>query len=178
MERFDDILFLVLKTVKYVPHESISEARDIVETGDITIFVGPDFVVTVRHGDFSGLPAVRQKMNADPHQLRLGPFAVMHAIADHVVDDYRDVAGRVLTDIDTIEEEIFAPRNTTEVEQIYLLKRETVELRRAVNPLSVALQRIAVREQEPDAKRCSGICATSSTTKCWPSNRSAAPTNC
>jgi magnesium transporter len=142
VERYDDTLFLVLKTVKYIPHESISKARDIVGTGEIMIFVGRDFVVTVRHGDFSGLAGVRMQLDDDPHQLRLGPFAIMHAIADHVVDDYREVSLRVETDIDLIEEQIFAPRSATEIDQIYLLKREVLELRRAVNPLSDALQEI------------------------------------
>jgi magnesium transporter len=126
VERYDDTVVLVLKTVKYIPHESISKARDIVGTGEIMVLVGPDFVVTVRHGDFSGLAGVRKEMDADPHHLRLGPFAIMHAIADHVVDDYRDVSLRMETDID----------------QIYLLKREILELRRAVNPLSDALHEI------------------------------------
>ena len=119
VERYDDTVFVVLKTVKYVPHESMSQARDIVRTGEIMIFVGPDFVVTVRRGDFSELTGVRREMDADPHRLRLGPFAIMHAIADHVVDDYRDVALRVEADVDMVEEQIFAPRSTTEIDQIY-----------------------------------------------------------
>jgi magnesium transporter len=143
VERYDESLFVVLKTVTYIPHESISKARDIVGTGEIMIFVGSDFVVTVRHGDFSGLAGVRKDIDGDAHRLSLGPFAIMHAIADHVVDDYRDVALRVEADVDTIEEQIFAPRSTTDIDQIYLLKREILELRRAVNPLSVALQAIA-----------------------------------
>ncbi|MET0699595.1 MAG: magnesium/cobalt transporter CorA [Mycobacterium sp.] len=142
VERYDDTLFVVLKTVKYVPHESISKAVDIIATGEVMIFVGADFLVTVRHGDFSGLVGVRRELDADPHQLRLGPFAIMHAIADHVVDDYRDVALQVQSDIDTVEEQIFAPRATTNIEQIYLLKREIAQLRRAVNPLSEALARV------------------------------------
>jgi magnesium transporter len=142
VERYDDTVVLVLKTVKYIPHESISKARDIVGTGEIMVLVGPDFVVTVRHGDFSGLAGVRKEMDADPHHLRLGPFAIMHAIADHVVDDYRDVSLRMETDIDSMEEQIFAPRSTTDIDQIYLLKREILELRRAVNPLSDALHEI------------------------------------
>jgi magnesium transporter len=148
VDRYGDTLFLVLKTVKYIPHESISKAHDIVGTGEIMVFVGPDFVVTVRHGDFSGLAGVRKEMDADPHQLRLGPFAIMHAIADHVVDDYRDVTLQMETDIDVIEEQIFSPRNTTEIDQIYLLKREIVELRRAVNPLSDALREIVSDDRD------------------------------
>jgi magnesium transporter len=142
VERYDDTVVLVLKTVKYIPHESISMAHDIVGTGEIMIFVGPDFVVTVRHGDFSGLSGVRKEMHADPHHLRLGPFAILHAIADHVVDDYRDVSLQLETDIDAMEEQIFSPRGTTDVDQIYLLKREILELRRAVNPLSDALREV------------------------------------
>ncbi|MDT5402149.1 MAG: magnesium transporter [Mycobacterium sp.] len=148
VERYDDTVVLVLKTVKYIPHESISKAPDIVGTGEIVIFVGPDFVVTVRHGDFSGLTGVRKEMDADPHHLRLGPFAIMHAIADHVVDDYRDVSLRVETDIDAMEEQIISPRSTTDVDQIYLLKREILELRRAVNPLSDALHEIVSEYQD------------------------------
>jgi magnesium transporter len=147
-QRYGDTLLLVLKTVNYIPHEAISKSRDIVETGEIMIFVGPDLVLTVRRGDFGGLTGVRRALDADPHQLRLGPFAVMGVIADHVVDHYRDVALQVQADIDTIEEQIFSPRSGTEVEQIYLLKREVVALRRAVNPLSIVLQQIVADNKD------------------------------
>ncbi|WP_418003264.1 magnesium and cobalt transport protein CorA [Mycobacterium sp. PDNC021] len=142
LERYDDTLLLVLKTVQYIPHESVTLANEIVETGEIMIFVAAHFVVTVRHGDFSGLADLRKELEAAPDRLRRGPFAVMHAIADHVVDSYVEVTSLVETDIDTVEVETFSPRRTTEIEHIYLLKREVVELRRAVSPLSVALQRI------------------------------------
>ena len=66
----------------------------------------------------------------------------MHSIADHVVDSYLDVTRLMECDIDAIEEEAFAPTSTCDIEQIYLLKREVVELRRAVEPLSVELGRI------------------------------------
>jgi magnesium transporter len=148
VERYDDTLLLVLKTVNYIPHEAISKARDIVQTGEIMVFVGPGFALTVRRGNFGGLTGVRRALDADPHQLRLGPFAVMQAIADHVVDDYRDVALRVQADIDAIEEQIFSPRSGTEVEQSYLLKREIVALRRAVNPLSFVLQHIVADNKD------------------------------
>src|ERR1700733_13273979 len=78
LERYDDTLFLVLKTVNYVPHESVVLAREIVETGEVMVFVGKDFVITVRHGEHGGLADVRKRMEADPDQLRLGPYAVMH----------------------------------------------------------------------------------------------------
>ncbi len=142
LERYDNTLFLVLKTVNYVPHESVALAREIVETGEIMVFVGPDFVVTVRHGDHSGLAGVRRKMEDEHKQLALGPYAVMHAIADHVVDSYLEVSRLMECDVDAIEEETFSSTHKTEIEQIYMLKREVVELRRAVSPLSVELGRI------------------------------------
>ncbi|MCV7184103.1 magnesium/cobalt transporter CorA [Mycolicibacterium murale] len=142
LERYDDTLFLVLKTVNYVPHDSVAQAREIVETGEIMVFVGPDFVVTVRHGDHTGLAGVRHAMEADQKQMALGPYSVMHAIADHVVDSYRSVTALMECDIDTIEEDAFSTRNT-DIAQIYMLKREVVEMRRAIAPLSVALQRLS-----------------------------------
>lgn len=142
LERYDKTLFLVLKTVKYVDHESVTNARQIVETGEIMIFVGPDFVVTVRHGEHGGLAGVRRRLEESPASLKLGPYSVMHAIADHVVDSYLDVTDLIETDIDAMEEDIFSPQAQTNIESIYLLKREVVELRRAVSPLATDLQRI------------------------------------
>jgi magnesium transporter len=148
LERYDDTLFLVLKTVNYVPHESVALAREIVETGEVMIFVGKDFVVTVRHGEHSGLADVRRRMETDIEQLALGPYAVMHAIADHVVDHYLEVSRLVEADIDSIEEVAFAPGRKLDIEPIYMLKREVVELRRCVNPLSIAFHRIQVEYKE------------------------------
>jgi magnesium transporter len=139
LERYDESLFLVLKTVNYIAHE---DAREIVETGEIMIFVGKDFVVTVRHGEHGGLSEVRQRMDANPEHLRLGPFAVMHAIADYVVDQYLAVTNLMEADIDNMEVVAFTPGGKVDVEPIYLLKREVVELRRCVGPLSVPFQRM------------------------------------
>lgn len=142
LERYDDTLFLVLKTVNYVAHESPRLPREIVETGEIMIFVGKNFVVTVRHGEHSSLSDVRRRMDNDPEQMRLGPFAVMHAIADYVVDRYVEVTNLMETDIDDIEEVAFAPGTRTDVEPIYQIKREVVELRRAVAPLTLPFERM------------------------------------
>ncbi|MEE6137503.1 magnesium/cobalt transporter CorA [Mycobacterium sp. 050128] len=148
LERYDDTLVLVLKTVQYVPHESVALAREIVQSGEVMVFVGKDFVVTVRHGEHSGLADVRKAMEADGEQLRLGPFAVMHAIADHVVDHYLEVTRLMEGDIDSIEEVAFAPGRKLDIEPIYMLKREVVELRRCVNPLSAAFHRIQVENKD------------------------------
>ncbi|GAB7152096.1 magnesium/cobalt transporter CorA [Mycobacterium riyadhense] len=148
LERYDETLFFVLKTVNYVPHESVVLAREIVETGEIMIFVGKDFVITVRHGEHGGLSDVRRKMDADPEHLRLGPYAVLHAISDYVVDHYLAVTTLMEDDIDSIEEVAFAPGRKIDVEPIYLLKREVVQLRRCVAPLSAAFQRMQAENKD------------------------------
>ncbi|GAB2929275.1 magnesium/cobalt transporter CorA [Rhodococcus aerolatus] len=142
LERYDDTLFVVLKTVSYVAHESIATAKEIVETGEVMVFLGRDFVVTVRHGDHSGLAQLRDALEHDAEQLALGPAAVLHAIADHVVDRYLEVVDAVEGDIDALEENIFSPRTAIDIDQIYLMKREVVELRRAVEPLGGPLKRL------------------------------------
>lgn len=142
LERYDDVLFLVLRTVSYVEHESVTTTNDIVETGEIMLFCGADFVVTVRHGDHSALSAVRRRLESDPEKLALGPTAVLHAVADHVVDTYLAVTSEVQPDVDDLEELVFTPDTSIAVEQIYLLKREIVQLRRAVVPLAEPLQQL------------------------------------
>jgi magnesium transporter len=143
LERYDDVLFMVLKTVRYVEHESPTTANEIVETGELMVFLGRDFVVTVRHGNHSGLAHLRAELDDDPERLQLGPSAVLHAIADHVVDHYLDVTTSIEEDIDEMETQVFAPRSLVSAEQIYLMKREVLELRRAVMPLNTPLQRLA-----------------------------------
>ncbi|WP_280457765.1 MULTISPECIES: magnesium and cobalt transport protein CorA [Nocardia] len=138
LERYDKTLVMVMRTVAYREHE-LHSVSEIVETGELLIFMAPDFVIAVRHGEHSPLAVVRRGLEADPQRLRLGPGSVLHAIADHVVDSYIDVVQSVEFDIDAMEEEIFTPRSPVTVESIYQLKREVVELRRAVNPLALPL---------------------------------------
>ncbi len=142
LERYDDTLFMVLKTVCYVAQAEPRTASEIVETGELMVFVGRDFVVTVRHGNHSGLHQVRRRLEAEPDKLALGPAAVLHAIADHVVDGYLEVTEAIEDDIDTVEAEVFEPRSTMDPEQIYVMKREVLELRRAVMPLAVPLRKL------------------------------------
>lgn len=139
LERYDDILFLVLRTVRYHEHE-LNTVAEIVDTGEIMVFAGPDFAITVRHGDHTELVGVRKDLEADPKQLMLGPGAVLHAVADRVVDSYVDVTAAIEEDVDAMEEAVFTPANKIEIEAIYQLKREVVELRRAVKPLQLPLQ--------------------------------------
>ncbi|MBS9535145.1 magnesium/cobalt transporter CorA [Mycobacterium sp. M1] len=148
LELYDDTLFLVLKTVNYVPFDSVLRAREIVETGEIMVIVGKNFVITVRHGEHSGLADVRKRLDADPEHMRLGPYAVMHGVADYVVDRYVEVTNLMEADIDAVEEVAFSPGARIDVEPIYQLKREIVELRRAVAPLSGPFQRIQTEHRD------------------------------
>ncbi|GGG14610.1 magnesium transport protein CorA [Rhodococcoides trifolii] len=152
LERYDDVLFLVLRTVNYVEHDSVTTTNEIVETGEIMIFLGTDFVITVRHGQHSELATTRQLMEANPDRLALGPSSVMHAISDHVVDTYLDVTEKIERDVDVMEEEVFSPNHHVPIEQIYMLKREIVELRRAVSPLSAPLARLVQELESPVPK--------------------------
>jgi magnesium transporter len=129
-------LFAVLKTVTYVPHGDLTATSEVVATGEVMVFCGPGFVVTVRHGEHSELTGLRQKLEQEPAHLAAGPGAVLHAIADHVVDRYLEVADAVQADIDLIESEMFTPRGWRKIDRVYQLKREVLELKRAVAPLT------------------------------------------
>jgi magnesium transporter len=143
LDRYGDSLFMVLKTVAYVQHESPATANEIVSTGDLMAFVGHDFVVTVRRGQHSALRSVRHSLETDHARLALGPASVLHAIADHAVDSYLEVTDRIETDIDEIEENVFKPQSSVPADVIYLMKHEVTELRRSVVPLATPLRKLA-----------------------------------
>jgi magnesium transporter len=145
VEQYDDVLFAVFKTVTYVEHPELTATSEVVDTGEIMVFTGPDFVVTVRHGRHGSLGPLREDLEAAPRQLAKGPSAVLHAIADHVVDDYLAVADAVQNDIDQVESAVFSPhgRQSADAGRIYQLKRELLELKRAVVPLARPLSRLA-----------------------------------
>ena len=146
MERYGDTLFAVFKTVCYVEHEELTATSEVVDTGEIMVFVGPDFVITVRHGRHGSLGPLREELEAEPEQLAKGPAAVLHAIADHVVDDYLDVTDAVQEDIDQVETDVFAENGArADPGRIYQLKRELLELKRAVVPLGRPLEELAAR---------------------------------
>ncbi|WP_369168542.1 magnesium/cobalt transporter CorA [Streptomyces sp. R28] len=146
LERYDETLFAVFKTVCYVEHEELTATSEVVNTGEIMVFVGRDFVITVRHGRHGSLGPLREELESSPEQLAKGPAAVLHAIADHVVDDYLSVTDSVQEDIDQVETDVFAPDGArTDPGRIYQLKRELLELKRAVVPLSRPLEELATR---------------------------------
>ncbi|WMI59791.1 magnesium and cobalt transport protein CorA [Streptomyces rochei] len=136
VERYGETLFAVFKTVCYMEHEQLTATSEVVSTGEIMVFVGQDFVITVRHGRHGSLGPLREGLETDPVQLAKGPSAVLHAIADHVVDDFLGVIEAFQADIDHVETEVFAEHGArVDPGRIYQLKRELLELRRAVVPL-------------------------------------------
>src|SRR5690606_35756979 len=121
-------LFVVLRAARYV------DDREEVEFGEVHVFVGPDFVVTLRHSEAPDLGAVRRRLESNPDLLQLGTEAILYAILDRVVDGYAPVVAGLENDIDEIETEVFSgdPRVSR---RIYELSREVVEFQRATQPL-------------------------------------------
>jgi magnesium transporter len=140
VERYGETLFLVLKTLWYV------DEQDAVETGEINLFVGPDFVVTVRHGAGIDLGTSRRDLEQRAKVLKHGPMAVMYAICDRVVDEYEKVGASLEIDVDEVEESVFSPARTDDSSRIYVLKREIAEVRRAVMPLREPMRRFALAQ--------------------------------
>src|SRR5689334_15179615 len=137
LERYEDGLFLVLKTLWYVDEE------DAVETGEINLFVGRNFVVSVRHGQGGELHSARLDLEGQSAVLGHGPSAVLYAICDRVVDTYEEVATSLEEDVDEVEQSVFSPDRTQDSQRIYVLKRELAEMRRAVSPLREPMKRFA-----------------------------------
>jgi magnesium transporter len=136
LEAYGESLFMVLKTATY-------NEPDDVEFGELLIFIGESFIVSVRHGEAAPLTGMRQEVEGRPELLRRGPSAVLHAIVDRVVDDYQPVIEALGNDIAELEAEVFVPDgSSTHGERIYRLKREVLEFRRAVVPLIHALERL------------------------------------
>ncbi len=147
LEQFGAVHFLVLRTARYVPHGELTETSQVVETGQMMLFIGERFVITVRHGDASELSPVRASLETERAQLlEQGPWAVAYAVTDRVVDLYVEVADQVEADLDIIEESVFSRDSGSRVQQIYQMKRELVEFRRAVVPLQRPLATITATQ--------------------------------
>ena len=142
LEVYGDTVFIVLKTARYV------DAREVVEFGEILIFLGDGFIVTVRHGEATSLHEVRASVEGDAERLRRGPGAVLHAIVDRVVDDYAPAIDGLREDIEEVENDVFSPERNTSAERIYKLKREVLEFTRAAAPLVGPLDRLATSHHE------------------------------
>jgi magnesium transporter len=136
IEQYDgDVSFVILRTTRY------DEEREEVEFGEISVFAGPTFVITVRHGIASDLHPARLRLEQHPELLREGSAAVLWAILDQVVDDYAPVVEGLERDIEEVERTVFAGA-VAPTERIYSLRREVTDFYRAVHPLLAPLEAI------------------------------------
>ncbi|HKG50979.1 MAG TPA: magnesium and cobalt transport protein CorA [Actinomycetales bacterium] len=161
LEVYESSLFVVLKPLRYV------EETSQVETGEVMLFVGEHFVVTVRRGEAAPLREVRRRLETNAEYLAQGPAAVLYAVMDAVVDGYTAIDAEIGQDLEQMEDRVFAGEIEVEARalgeqppegsgkrrqggqdarQIYLLKREVLEFRRAVQPLLEPAKRLAERD--------------------------------
>ncbi|HEX6583396.1 MAG TPA: magnesium/cobalt transporter CorA [Thermoleophilaceae bacterium] len=137
LDVYEDMVFIVLKTARYV------DSEEVVEIGELLVFVGHDYLITVRHGEASSLAGARETLEQNRKRLRCGPSAALHAILDRVVDDYIPALEGLENDIDEVEEQLFSERRADLAQRIYRLQREVLEFRRAVAPLVDPVDRLA-----------------------------------
>lgn len=142
LEHYDDMLFVVLKTVRYV------DPTEVIELGDVMLFVGRCYVISVRHGQGCDVAGLRRQLETEPQRLGRGPGEVLYAMADQIVDDYASVLAEVVTDIDEIQVAVFGDARASHAERIFRLKREVLQFRQAVEPLGEPLAQLAGTDLE------------------------------
>jgi magnesium transporter len=146
LERYGDVLFCVLRPARYV------DETETVEFGEIHVFAGPQFVITVRHSETPNIGDVRRKLEKRPDLLRRGPVAILHAVMDRVVDDYVPVVHGLENDLDEIEDDVFDGSSTVS-RRIYELSREVIHFQRATKPLVPMLDRLMAEPGVDDEER-------------------------
>ncbi len=137
LEIYDASVFVVLKPLRYI------DATSDIETGEVMVFLGDRFVVTVRRGEAGPLAAVRRLIESDPVRLNLGPVAVLHGVMDAVVDNYDLIDREIQEDMEGLEASVFADERSSDAKEIYALKREVLEFRRAALPLIEPVTKLA-----------------------------------
>ncbi|MET7418089.1 magnesium and cobalt transport protein CorA [Dactylosporangium sp. NPDC005555] len=143
VERYSDMTFMTMRTARYVEHDELTESSEVVETGDVLMFIGEHFIITVRHGDACRLTPVRTDLERRREVLARGPWAVAYAVTDTVVDVMVEVVAAIEEDVAIIEDQVFSPlkggkakgKGTDRIQRVYQLKRELMEFKRAVLPL-------------------------------------------
>ncbi|HEY6976814.1 MAG TPA: magnesium/cobalt transporter CorA [Chitinophagaceae bacterium] len=130
LETYGDILFIVLRTAQ------MNYVHRHIDFGETHFFVGNNFIVTVRHGSSLAYTEVRSRCESTPHLLGKGPGFALYAVMDSIVDQYFPVIDALEEELVTVEEKIFAEQSRRETTvEIYQLKRELMEVKRAISPL-------------------------------------------
>ena len=145
LERYGTTLFIVLQPARYL------DASEEVEFGEVHMFIGPDFAITIRHAESPDLGRVRKRLESNPKLLALGPLAIMYAVLDQVVDEYSPVVNGVENDIDEIEDQLFSD-DANVSRRIYELSREVIAFQRATQPLVAMLGLLRERISSEDER--------------------------
>jgi magnesium transporter len=141
LERYEGVLFMVLKTVSYD-----DETEDLT-FGEIMVFRGASFVITVRHGAAQDLDDVKQRVHDEPSKLKHGTAGILHAVVDKVVDEYEPVVDGLQQDIDEVEVGLFGDQGDGSTKRIYRLGREVLEFARATRPLVEPVHALATDDR-------------------------------
>lgn len=136
LDEYSEHTFLLLKTVAY----DLRSERVIL--GDVSLYVSPEFVIAVRHGEALPLKTVRAQLESNPKKLADGVTAVVHEIVDRLVDQYMDVSSHLLEDVEQLEDSVFDDEIPSPASRLYFVKREVIEFRRAVLPLVAPLTKL------------------------------------
>ena len=152
------MVFLVLKTARYV------DPTEVIELGEVLVFLGDDFIITVRHGEASSLHGGAGGARRRPGAPEARPGSALHAILDQIVDDYQPAIEGLETDIDEVEEQLFSGERVNPAERIYRLQREVLDFRKATAPLVEPIDKLAARATTRRSTRRSATTSATSTT--------------
>ena len=136
IEDYDGLTFFVIKTVFF------DKAKQAITTGELMCFISDHFIVIVRHGEGHPLTTVRHDLEQKPELLQLGPFAVLHAVADRIIDGYINIATALEEEVVGVENKVFSGKRKTFSQEIYFLKREIIEFKHAIEPLIIPLNKL------------------------------------
>ena len=136
IEDYEGLTLFVLKTVFF------DQSQKEITTGELMCFIDRNFIVIVRHGAGHPLATVRHDLEAKPELMQLGPFAVLHAVADRVIDGYLAIAQSLEQEVASVENKVFNGKRQTFSQEIYFLKREIIEFKHAIEPLILPINRL------------------------------------
>jgi magnesium transporter len=160
LERYGEMTFLVLQPARYM------DDTETVEFGEVHVFVGPGYVITVRHAENPNLAAVRHRLESRPDVLAIGPYAVVWAVCDDIIDQYLPVVQGVENDIDEIEDELFSGDPTVS-KRIFGLQREVIDLQHATTPLLSMLDRLQKIVMAVSPRRRRSVTSTTTHASWW-----------
>ena len=136
IEDYEGLTFFILKTVFF------DQKEQEVSTGELMCFIADYFIVIVRHGEGQPLATVRHDLEQKPELLNLGPFAVLHAVADRVIDGYTSIANALEQEVVSVENRVFSGKRQTFSQEIYFLKREIIEFKHSIEPLIAPIAKL------------------------------------